>query len=382
MPRLAGGTVPRLKHPIVYLIGQLGSGGSERQLYYLVSKLAGDAYRPAVVVWNFAESEPYVKRVRESGAEVYGLDRKSRPARLHALRAWVRAWGAEVVHSYSFYTNILAYLSVANSGAVSVGSLRSDVGAEVRRSGFVRAALNLSRPYHLVCNSQATAEATCKLPVAVRPRAIHVVANGIDVAAFNPSAAADWHEPHIVGIGSLLHVKRWDRLIEAASVLRSRGAHFRMSIAGDGPLKERLQGEIARRDLRDRVRMLGYVDDIPRLLARSNFVVHTADDEGSPNAILEAMAAARAVIAIDVPGCRELVRDGESGFLVRRGDEAGLIDRIVTLIENQQLCVLMGVAGRRRVEADFTLERLFESTLGVYRRAGWAQCSGWESPGA
>lgn len=373
--------MPALKHPIVYLIGQLGSGGSERQLYYLVSKLADGAYRPAVVVWNFAESEPYVKRLREIGAEVYGLDRQSRCARLHALRARVRACGAEVVHSYSFYTNILAYLSVANSGAISVGSLRLDVRAEVRRSGVVRAAFNLSRPHHLVCNSHATAEAACNLPAVVRPRAIHVVANGIDVTPFNPGGAADWHEPHIVGIGSLLHGKRWDRLIEAASALRCRGTRFRMSIAGDGPLKERLQGEIARRGLGDRVRILGYVDDVPHLLAESSFVVHTADEEGSPNAILEAMAAARAVIATDVAGCRELVRDGESGFLVRRDDEADLIERIVTLVENQDLCGRMGAAGRRRVEADFTLERLIENTLNVYRRAGWARRNGWGSTG-
>src|SRR5437870_7013871 len=105
---------------------------------------------------------------------------------------------------------------------------------------------------------------------------------------------------HISGVGTRLHVKRWDRLLRAASNLKKRGLDFQVEICGAGPLRERLEQEAETLGVMDRVAFIGHTDDVIGVLARSAFLVHTSDSEGCPNVVMEAMACGRAVVATDV----------------------------------------------------------------------------------
>jgi glycosyltransferase involved in cell wall biosynthesis len=119
------------------------------------------------------------------------------------------------------------------------------------------------------------------------------------------------------------------------------------------------------------VQFLGPRDDIPTLLGNSAFLVHTADTEGCPNIVMEAMACGRAVVATDAGDVPVLVENGKTGFVVRRGDDASLIEAMASLIADAALCCRMGEAGRIKAEQDFGLERLVAETLAAYRAAGW-----------
>src|SRR3989442_294374 len=95
---------------LLYLIGQLHTGGSERQLCYLFKAMDRERYKPAVAVWTHREEDVYVPQIRALGVPLYSFPRAfSRLAKLSALRALVREVEPEVVHSYSFYTNFAAY---------------------------------------------------------------------------------------------------------------------------------------------------------------------------------------------------------------------------------------------------------------------------------
>ena len=113
------------------------------------------------------------------------------------------------------------------------------------------------------------------------------------------------------------------------------------------------------------------IDDVSKLLAEAAFVVHTADSEGSPNSVIEAMACGRAVVATDVGDVPFLVDDGKTGFVVPRNDLSALVERMEQLMVNPDLCRSMGTAAREKVEREFGLERLVEQTLSVYQAAGW-----------
>lgn len=88
--------------------------------------------------------------------------------------------------------------------------------------------------------------------------------------------------------------------------------------------------------------------------------------EERPKILIETAAAGRAIVTTDTPGCREIVRDGDNGLLVPAGDVDALAVAIRRLIEEPETRSRMGVAGRRRVEEGFSLERVIEQTLAVY----------------
>jgi len=166
-------------------------------------------------------------------------------------------------------------------------------------------------------------------------------------------------------------VKRWDRLLSATAELKRRKLDFSVEFAGDGPLRKSLEQQAQALDISDRVTFRGYAHDIPLLLSHATFLVHTSDAEGSPNAVMEAMACGRAVVATDVGDVPSLVENGKTGFVVPRGDDGMLVERMTTLISNRDLCKRMGEAGRIKAEREFGLDRLASDTLAVYRAAGW-----------
>src|SRR5262249_26799318 len=153
----------------------------------------------------------------------------------------------------------------------------------------------------------------------------------------------------IVGVGYLLPVKRWERLLAAAQELRQKGIKFLIQIAGDGPLQPALEKHASDLNIGDCIQFLGHIDDVPGLLARAALLVHTADSEGCPNAVMEAMACGRAVIATDAGEIPRLVEEGETGFIVPCNDNSALVERMERLITDRDICRRMGQAGRAKI---------------------------------
>jgi glycosyltransferase involved in cell wall biosynthesis len=170
----------------------------------------------------------------------------------------------------------------------------------------------------------------------------------------------------------LLPVKRWDRLLNAAYELKRRGLRCLVQILGAGPLQGSLEHRARDLGLSESVAFVGHADNVPELLARATFLVHTSDTEGCPNVVMEAMACKRAVVATDAGDVPSLIEDGKSGYVVRRGDDAALVDRMAMLIGDRDLCRRLGERGHAKAQREFGLDRLVTETLAVYRSMGWA----------
>jgi glycosyltransferase involved in cell wall biosynthesis len=146
---------------------------------------------------------------------------------------------------------------------------------------------------------------------------------------------------------------------------------FSVRLVGDGPLLPQLKSQARQLGIERLVQFLELRNDIPDLLKDSTFLIHTADHEGCPNVVMEAMACGRAVIGTDAGDIPVLVEDGKTGFVVRRGDDTTLVERTVQLITERDLCRCMGQAGRAKAEREFGVDRLVMETLASYRAAGW-----------
>jgi len=333
-----------------------------------------ERYRPAVVVWNFSEKDMYVPEIRALGVPLYSLpDASSRTAKLYRLIEIVRRLDPEVVHSYTFFTNFAAYWSTRRTRAVSVGSIRSSFLHAKKDTGSLLGSLSARFPRTQICNSFSAEREICQTINLLIPAQVSVVSNGLDLYQFRYTPPRAETTARIIGVGSLFPVKRWDRLIEAAQALKAQGLAFKIQIVGDGPLMGELREQVRRLELFESVELLGHRAEIPELLTDASFLVHTSDSEGCPNAVMEAMACGRAVVAHDAGDIPWLIEDGKTGFVVRRGDQTALVQRMASLLENPDLSLEMGKRGRARAEGQFGLGRLVSETLDVYRRAGWKE---------
>ena len=356
----------------LYLVGQLGPGGLERQLHLLLKGMDRKRYLPAVVVWSFSEDDTYVPQIRALAVPLYPLLRSMSPvAKLMAFRRLVMQLKPQVVHSYSFYTNFPAWWGTLGTNAIAIGAVRSDFDWAKNGTGPLLGSLSARWPRSQIFNSFAAADYARNSRSVFAPRDCFVVRNGIDLDQFPNIPPPAGERPLILGVGSLFPVKRWDRILVAALELKRGGFDFLVKIVGDGPLRGRLEQQAQELGVADRVELLGHRDDIPDLLAGATFLVHASDSEGCPNVVMEAMACGRAVVATDVGDVPRLVDDGKTGFVVRPGDEATLVERMVTLITNRELCERMGEAGRAKAEREFGLSRLVSETLAAYQVAGW-----------
>jgi glycosyltransferase involved in cell wall biosynthesis len=357
---------------LLYLVGQLSPGGLERQLCYLLQSMDRGRYQPAVAVWNFSETDVYVPRIRALNVPVYAFPcMSSAAAKLRAFGRLVRRLEPEVVHSYTFFTNFAAYWVIRDTRAIAVGSVRSDFTLAKKDSGPWLGRLNALWPRDQICNSFSAAE-TCRLSQSFFvPKQLSIVRNGLDLELFHSMPPAVGGKARIVGVGSLIPVKRWDRLLRAAVELKRSGVDCLIQIAGDGRLRGLLEQQARELGVTDYIEFMGYTENIPGLLANARFLVHTADSEGCPNVVMEAMACGRAVVATDAGVIPSLVEDGTTGFIVPRGDEATLLACMVTLITDHNLCQRMGEAGRAKAERQFGLDRLVLETLDAYRVMGW-----------
>ncbi len=166
-------------------------------------------------------------------------------------------------------------------------------------------------------------------------------------------------------LGRLSHEKGVETLIEAVA-----GTTLELRIAGEGPERERLEATAAQAGAR--VEFLGHRsgDHLEQLVAGARAVVVPSRwPENCPLVVLEAMAAAKPLIASRVGGIPELVRDGEEALLVPHGEVEPLRQAMLRLDGSDELAATLGVSGRRRVEALYGPARHLESVAGAYRQA-------------
>jgi glycosyltransferase involved in cell wall biosynthesis len=331
-----------------------------------------DRYKPAVVVWNFRDNDMYVPQIGALGVPLYSCCTAfSAAAKLGSLRRLVAEFKPRIVHSYSFYTNVLASLAVWGTPAVAIGSVRSDFAPAKKDAGLLLGRLSARWPRSQIFNSFAAAKNAQKTKGIFVPKRLLIVRNGLDLTRFPNLRVSCEGLACVLGVGSLLPVKSWDRLLLAARELKRKKLDFVVRIVGEGPLRRSLEQQAQDIGVTDRVKFIGHVDDIVGVLSHATFVVHTSESEGCPNVVMEAMACGRAVIATDVGDVPALIEDGRTGFVVRCGDDAALVERMVKLISDRSLCCRMGQAGRAKAEREFTLDRLVKETLAAYQSFGW-----------
>jgi glycosyltransferase involved in cell wall biosynthesis len=184
----------------------------------------------------------------------------------------------------------------------------------------------------------------------------------------DPAAYADT-VPRLLCVGRLIPIKGHVVLLRAFAAAKRHVPALELEVAGRGPLEPALRALARELGVADSVRFLGYVSPIQDAIERAAIVVVPSMGEGFGMVALEAMERARPVIAAEIGGLGELVRDGETGLLVPPGEADPFARAIVALARDLGRAREMGRAGRRRALADFLEERCIARTELLYENA-------------
>ncbi len=284
----------------------------------------------------------------------------------HSVAGFVRLLRRGAYHLLFFYgarANLLGrLLAPLFSNAVRV-EVRHGLEAGRGRLARLLERRTAGLIHHFVSNSHAAARAMVETEGKAADR-IMVIQSGIDASEFARSRPASPSESlRVIAVGNLLPCKGHRLLIEAAGILRREGIQCTVSLAGDGPERRGLQ-KLAERLAAGCVRFLGCRSDVAELLADADVLVQPSLTEGLPTAVMEAMAAGIPVVATEVGGNGELVRDGETGRLVPAASPEALAEALRALAVSPVLRARMGQAGRERIQSHFPLRKMiagFES---------------------
>ena len=192
---------------------------------------------------------------------------------------------------------------------------------------------------------------------------IDVIYNGIDMSKFKKSEV----NGNIIGTVSRLSPEKDNfTMLEAFSKVAEEIDSARLTIAGDGPLKESLKAKVESLKLGGKVRFLGFRNDIPEVLSGFSVFALFSLTEGISISLLEALASGKPVVATNVGGNPEVVVDGITGLLVPPKEPERMAEAIIKILLDKEMAGRMGEVGRKRVEEKFSLERMVKEYQEIY----------------
>lgn len=197
-------------------------------------------------------------------------------------------------------------------------------------------------------------EALAQIPPLVGSRGpeLRLVPNGRDDSVYRPTPSRIPGPVRLLYVGQVSQEKRPDLFVEVAAALRRDGVEFDAALAGGGHVPEALSKAAKEAG----VTLLGRRDDVPKLMAGSDVLVLTSDTEGMPGVVIEAGLCGLPVVATDVPGVSDVLVEGETGYVVARGDGDAIAAACTRLIHNPDLRSRLGTAARTRCVEHFSLE--------------------------
>lgn len=365
----------RFPSRVCLLIGQLGLGGAEKQLVLLARGLSARGIRTHLLV--LFDKGPREAELRESGVTVVELGfrrpssgRKPVAANIRAfarLVAFLRKERPQVLQAFLMHAYVIA--------APAARLARVPVLVAGRRSlGFFkkgqRLMLLLERiatrwTDYVVANAEAVAE-DVRQDEGVPAAKLSVIPNGMPPGEFEPAEPAEIPTslPVVLCVANLAPHKGHQHLLEACAALHRAGKPCTLVLIGDGSERDRLRRTAGRLGID--ARFLGSRTDVAGFLARADVVALPSLFEGSSNAVMEAMAAGRPVVATAVGGTPELLEG--RGVLVPPRDPAALARALHQVLDDQEAAAALGRRARAWALDNLTADVMVDRYVALYRR--------------
>jgi len=372
-----------------YVTATLDPGGSEKQMIALAERLPKDEFETTFLL--FQETGALLARARASGSRVVGIARDTSLSRhgpvdrlLRGVRFTVGLSSAlrrirlDVVDAWLFHAYVAAGLTrpITRVPALVAGrrSLPDSKGARTPFDGLLTRMASRAAD-KIVANSEAVRFASIKTD-GDDARKVRVIRNGVEVLPLLSPAERDqirarWgvHGDGIVvaSVANYKPRKGLEELVDSVAQLARAGLEPELVLIGEGSSREGLLERARSQGVADSVRLVGYDARPEWTIGAADIAVHASESEGLPNAVLEAAAAGRPVVATRVGGTPEIIDDGQTGLLVPPGHAQALSVAVATLIRDASLRERLGAAARARMVTEFSMDRMVAEYAQLYR---------------
>lgn len=212
------------------------------------------------------------------------------------------------------------------------------------------------------------------------PEQYVIIHSGMDLSAYRKAATLDDHarmairrslglpeDAFVAGcIANLEHRKGHRHLVKLVAQLAPRYSSLHLILAGEGPEKAPLQALVQRAGLTDRIHFLGYRQDVPEIMAAMNVKLFASEREGLAQVLVQADAVGLPILAFEVEGARETIKEGVNGYIFPQGDISGMAQALAKFIEHPNLAKRMGETGRRLVDERWEISTMQQKTQTLY----------------
>jgi glycosyltransferase involved in cell wall biosynthesis len=379
---------------VLRVIARLNVGGPALHVSYLSSELDKIGYETMLVAGRVGPGEGSMEYVPEElgvhPVYVPELQRSISPlldtSAIKSLRGLIREFRPDILHTHTAKAGAAGRMAAVLSGRARPLAVVHTFHGHVLRGYFGQAQtaafLQVERRLAavsdaLIAVSPEVRDDLIRLGVAT-PERVTVVRLGLDLTGRVTAAPGARDEVRaelgidgdrfVIGwFGRMTEIKRADDLLRAFALARAEGLDADLLLVGDGPLAPGLRALAEEVGIAGCTRFLGYREDVGRLYAACDTVVLTSANEGTPVSLIEALAARRPVLATDVGGVADVVRDGRTGLLVEPGDLQGLAGGLVRLAGDPGLRAAFGEAGHADVLERYSIPRLVGDIDRLYR---------------
>jgi glycosyltransferase involved in cell wall biosynthesis len=330
---------------------------------------AGFALRP--IAWR-RRGDGFVGAGRAI-SKIARIYRAERPDLVHHIALKPVLFGG-IARRLAFAGSAEAPVVVDSITGLGSGFSYTSLAARLRRPWLgigLRTTTGRERGWVVVQNPE---DRTALIRLGLDPGRIAMIrGSGVDPSFFLPLPDPQTPTVTVALVSRMLREKGVLEAIAAIRLLRARGMPVELLLAGPTDLDNRgslTVDQLSSFAAEPGIDWLGPVADVREVWRRAAIaVLPSTYGEGVPKALLEAAACARPIVATDVPGCREVVRPGETGFLVAPKEVEGLAAAIAALVGDPARRVAMGSAGRALIESEFAENLVARETLAVYRAA-------------
>ena len=346
------------KPRVCFVIDRLSRAGTESQLLALIRNLDRTRVEPTLCLLNGQDDEsrslfPVDCPVLDLGLRKLMGGRSTISAAMR-LRAFWKQHQVNVVQAYFLDSAYFALPLARLSGIRHTIRVRNNSGYWLtpRHRWLGRM---LGKIGTTLTNSEIARLAVIEA-VGLNPQRVRVIENGVDLDRFQNIKPPDTAGPavRIGAVANLRQVKNIDGLIRVAASICGKHPHARFQVAGEGDERPALAEQIQKLGLNGRFELIGSVVDVPAFLAGVDIAVNCSHSESMSNAVLEYMAAGRAIIATDVGANGRLIRNEQEGLVVPAQDDAALEEGLRRYLDDPTRASSYASAARIRAEREFS----------------------------
>jgi len=362
---------------ILFLSTSMGMGGADSQLLSAAHGMRSRGHEVRIV--SLTQLGPMGLEAQRAGIPTESLDMRRGvpdPRGLVRLVRLVRAWRPDVLHSHMVHANLMArVLRVITPVPVMVSTIHNIYeGGRLRMAAY---RLTNALVDHVTIVSQAAADRFVRERI-VPESLLTVIPNGVDTEQFRRIPRDVGHslrqslglEGEFVwlAVGRFEIAKDYPNMLRGFALVRERFPQATLLLVGRGSLQSETERLAQSLDLGSGVRFLGVRDDVVQVMSAADGYVMSSAWEGMPMVLLEAAAAGLPIVTTRVGGNHEVVRDGESGFVVPPRDHEALGRAMLQLMElSETERRSMGDRGREIIRAHYGLNRVVERWEELYR---------------